>query len=56
MNVDFDGDGIAERRRICAIGLTATTSCTTSRSTTSPFAVCSPILMPHRLIGRSSTT
>ena len=34
MNVDYDGDGIAERRRICAIGSDGATSCTTSRGTT----------------------
>ena len=53
MNVDFDGDGIAERRRICAIGSDGAHILHNEPWDHMPFAVCSPILMPHRLIGRS---
>ena len=53
MNVDFDGDGIAERRRICAIGGDGAHILHNEPWDHMPFAVCSPILMPHRLIGRS---
>ena len=53
MNVDFDGDGIAERRRICAIGSDGDYILHNEPWDHMPFAVCSPILMPHRLIGRS---
>jgi len=53
MNVDFDGDGIAERRRICAIGGDGDYILHNEPWDHMPFAVCSPILMPHRLIGRS---
>ena len=53
MNVDFDGDGIAERRRICAIGGDGSYILHNEPWDHMPFAVCSPILMPHRLFGRS---
>ncbi|REJ67621.1 MAG: hypothetical protein DWQ28_06490 [Proteobacteria bacterium] len=53
MNVDFDGDGIAERRRICAIGPDGDHILHNEAFDHVPFAVCSPIMMPHRLIGRS---
>jgi hypothetical protein len=53
MKVDFDGDGIAERRRICAIGEGGTEILHNEPFDHVPFAVVSPILMPHRLIGRS---
>lgn len=53
MNVDFDGDGIAERRRICAIGTDGSEILHNEPWDHIPFAVASPILMPHRLIGRS---
>lgn len=53
MNVDVDGDGIAERRRIVAIGEGGTEILENEPFDHIPFAVVSPILMPHRLIGRS---
>ena len=53
MNVDFDGDGIAERRRICAIGDGGTHILHNEPFDHIPFAVVTPIMMPHRLIGRS---
>lgn len=53
MKLDFDGDGIAERRRICAIGEGGTEVLHNEPFDHVPFAVISPILMPHRLIGRS---
>lgn len=53
MKVDYDGDGIAERRRICAIGSGGTHILHNEPFDHVPFAVVTPILMPHRLIGRS---
>lgn len=53
MKVDYDGDGIAERRRICAIGTEGEHILHNEPFDHVPFAVVSPILMPHRLIGRS---
>ena len=53
MKVDYDGDSIAERRRICAIGNEGTHILHNEPFDHVPFAVVSPILMPHRMIGRS---
>lgn len=53
MKVDYDGDGIAELRRICAIGEGGEEVLHNEPFDHVPFAVVSPILMPHRLIGRS---
>ena len=53
MKVDYDGDGIAERRRICAIGDGGKHILHNEPFDHVPFAVVTPILMPHRLIGRS---
>lgn len=53
MKVDVDGDGIAELRRIVAIGDTGTHILENEPFDHIPFSVVSPILMPHRLIGRS---
>jgi len=53
MKVDVDDDGIAELRRIVAIGEGGTEIISNEPFDHIPFAVVSPILMPHRLIGRS---
>ena len=53
MKTDYDDDGIAELRRIVAIGETGTEIIENEPFDHIPFAVVSPILMPHRLIGRS---
>jgi len=53
VKMDYDGDGIAERRRICAIGAEGQHILHNEPFDHVPFAVVSPILMPHRLIGRS---
>ena len=53
MKVDHDDDGIAELRRIVAIGDGGTEIISNEPYDHMPFAVVSPILMPHRLIGRS---
>ena len=53
MKIDYDGDGIAERRRICAIGDGGRHILHNEPFDHVPFAVVTPILMPHRLIGRS---
>jgi len=49
---DYDDDGIAELRRVLSIG----ESCEILENEpwdVTPFAVLSPILMPHRMVGRS---
>ena len=53
VKVDFDGDGIAERRRVCAIGSGGKHILHNEPFDHVPFAVVTPIPMPHRLIGRS---
>ena len=53
MKVDFDGDGIAELRQILAIGDSGDVILENEVCDYIPFAVVSPILMPHRLVGRS---
>ena len=49
---DYDGDGIAELRRVLCIGETLHVLENEPWDRV-PFSVLSPILMPHRLIGRS---
>lgn len=51
--MDFDGDGIAERRRVLSIGDAGSHVLENEVTDHIPFAVISPINMPHRLIGRS---
>lgn len=55
IRVDFDGDGIAELRRVVVASNGASVSRLISHepATRKPFAVASPILMPHRLNGIS---
>jgi hypothetical protein len=53
MKVDYDDDGIAELRRVVAIGDTGSEILENEPFDHVPFSVVSPILMPHRLIGRS---
>ena len=53
MKVDQDGDGIAELRQILAIGDNAEEILENEICDYIPFACVSPILMPHRLVGRS---
>lgn len=53
MKVDYDDDGIAELRRVVAIGDTGSEILENEPFDHIPFSVVSPILMPHRLIGRS---
>ena len=47
---DFDGDGISELRRVCHVGTKVFSNTTCDLI---PFAAITPILMPHRHIGRS---
>ena len=51
IRTDFDGDGIAELRRICVIGNYHILK--NEPFDHIPFATLSPILQPHKLIGRS---
>ena len=53
MLVDFDEDGVAERRRILSIGDSGSYILENEVTDNIPFAVISPIMMPHRLVGRS---
>ena len=53
MKVDFDGDGVAELRQILAIGDNAEEILENEICDYIPFACVAPILMPHRLVGRS---
>jgi hypothetical protein len=48
--VDFDGDGIAERRLVCLVGNKILSNETTDLV---PFANLTPYIMPHRHIGRA---
>ena len=52
MRTDFDGDGIAELRRICCVG-SSYEIVKNEPFGDMPFSVISPILMPHRMVGRS---
>ena len=52
MKCDYDGDNIPELRRICAIGQ-GHHILKNETFDHIPFAVCSPILMPHRMVGVS---
>ena len=53
IRVDYDEDGIAEHRRVFSIGDSGEHVLENEVIDYIPFAVISPILMPHRLIGRS---
>lgn len=50
VRVDYDGDGIAERRRVLSAGGRILMN---DRHDTLPFAAWSPILIPHKVIGMS---
>ena len=52
VRVDYDGDGIAELRRIVCFGEDMEVAANDPFDHI-PFAVVSPILMPHKLVGRS---
>ena len=53
IKVDYDEDGVAELRRVLSIGDAGDYVLENDIIDYVPFAVVSPILMPHRLIGRS---
>ena len=53
IKVDYDEDGVAELRRVLSIGDGGDHVLENDIIDYIPFAVISPILMPHRLIGRS---
>ncbi len=52
LRTDYDDDGIAELRRVCCIGADYEIVHNEPYGMM-PFSVVSPILMPHRLVGRS---
>jgi hypothetical protein len=53
VRVDYDGDGVAEMRRIVHAGSGTTILENEVWEGPRPFAIISPILIPHRLIGLS---
>jgi len=55
VEVDFDGDGISELRKVCLVsnGANVTKILHHEPAPFRPFAVISPIQMPHRLAGMS---
>jgi len=55
VHVDFDGDGISELRKVCLVsnGANVTKILNHEPAPFKPFAVISPIQMPHRLAGMS---
>ena len=53
LKADVDDDGIAELTKVCAIGNEANHILKTYPCEQIPFAIISPILMPHRMVGRS---
>lgn len=50
IRVDFDGDGVAELRRVVSVGKTILEN---EETDVIPFASCTPIIQPHRHIGKS---
>ena len=52
LKTDYDGDGVAELRRVCCIGA-GYEIVKNEPYGMMPFSVVSPILMPHRMVGRS---
>jgi len=53
LKTDLNDDGIAELTKVCAIGHEASHILKTYPCDQIPFAIISPILMPHRMVGRS---
>lgn len=53
LRVDYDGDGVAEMRRIVHAGKGTIILENEEWEGPRPFAIITPILIPHRLIGRS---
>lgn len=50
IRVDYDGDGVAELRRVVSVGKTILEN---EETDVIPFASCTPIIQPHRHIGKS---
>lgn len=53
VRVDYDGDGIAEMRKVTVAGAATEVMDNEEWEGPRPFACISPILMPHRLVGLS---
>lgn len=53
LSVDWDGDGVAEYRRILAAGERAELILANEEADDNPFAALTPILMPHAFVGQS---
>lgn len=53
VRVDYDGDGVAEMRKVTVVGASSVMLDNEEWEGPRPFACISPILMPHRLVGLS---
>ena len=53
INLDYDGDGIAELRKVCVGGNSSYTILSNETVDSNPFCSLTPIPMPHRFYGRS---
>lgn len=53
LQVDYDGDGLAEFRKVTVIGDSEYEVLDNEETDDHPFAACSPILMPHKFHGMS---
>lgn len=53
IRVDYDGDGVAEMRKVTVVGPSAVMLDNEEWEGPRPFACICPILMPHRLVGLS---
>ena len=53
MSLDYDGDGIAELRKVCVGGNSSYTILSNETVDSNPFCSLTPIPMPHRFYGRS---
>lgn len=53
IKLDYDGDGIAELRKVCVAGGSANTILSNETVDNNPFCSLTPIPMPHRFYGRS---
>jgi len=53
INLDYDGDGIAELRKVCVGGGSSNTILSNETVDSNPFCSLTPIPMPHRFYGRS---
>lgn len=53
LKVDFDGDGVAEYRKVVTAGSNGSTLLANDEIDDHPFAALTPIILPHKLFGMS---